>query len=344
VVQLEQTTSTTERYPWHESLWQALAADPARLAHALLLSGQAGLGKHAFAHRLARALLCTQPDADHEGCGHCKSCLLFNAGTHPDLAVVSPAEEGKAITVDQVRALVEFATKRPHTAARKVVILAPADSMNLNAANSLLKILEEPPLGNVFVLVSHEPAKLPATVRSRCQRVDFRAPPRVQAIAWLQSQGLSSADAGILLALAAGAPLRALELEQSDFRRQRSTLLADIEALPADPPGDLVACAARWQAVGPELCLGWFQGVVLDLIKLAMGETTPERLGNEDLASRLHALAEGLNLKQLYNFADALAEAHSLVNTPLDSLLLLEDILIRWSELNKSNNDHRTTL
>jgi len=260
---------------------------------------------------------------------------LVRAGTHPDLRRVEPVEEGRVITVDQIRALVEFMTTRPHIAQRKVVILAPAESMNTNAANSLLKILEEPPLGNVFILVSHQPAKLPATVRSRCSQIEFKPPPRHDGIDWLKTQKVSVADAAVLLGLAGGAPLRALELDQTGVIGQREKLLGDLEALRGGP-ADVVACAARWQKIGAEFSLTWLQRLVADMVKIHMIPQPEAFLANHDLACRLQALGEGLDLKQLYGFAEAVSEARDLLTSPVDNLLLLEDILIRWLRVTRT--------
>lgn len=323
----EPGTLTSDRLPWHDALWRSVARDRTRLPHALLITGQPGLGEQAFAERLAQALLCAEPDV--EACGACRDCQMLAAGTHPDLARIEPLEEGKSILVDQVRALIDFATTRPHRAGHKVTIISPAERMNLNAANSLLKLLEEPPLGNIMMLTSDRPAALPATIRSRCQRLHLKTPARVEALAWLTAQGAAASSAELAIDLAGGAPLQALGLLASGFIDERSALFADIEALAAQD-SDPVACAGRWHALGPALCLGWLQGVVADLIKLALAGTEHERLANSDLASRLHSLTQGLNLKKLYGFADAVAEAHALLASPVDSLLLLEDILIGW--------------
>lgn len=257
---------------------------------------------------------------------------MVAAGMHPDLVRVEPLEAGKPIIVDQVRALIAFATTRPHGAGHKVTIISPAERMNLNAANSLLKLLEEPPLGNIMILTSDRPAALPATIRSRCQRLNLRPPARAEALAWLIAQGAPTVSAELAIDLAGGAPLQALDWLASGFLDERSALFAEIKALAAGE-GDPVACAGRWQALGPILCLGWLQGLVADLIKLALAGVQQGRLANADLASSLQGLAEGLNLKKLYGFADAVAEAHRLLATPVDNLLLLEDILIRWTTI-----------
>jgi DNA polymerase-3 subunit delta' len=207
--------------------------------------------------------------------------------------------------------------------------------MNTNAANSLLKILEEPPLGNVFILVSHQPAKLPATVRSRCSQIEFKPPPRHDGIDWLQTQKVSVADAAVLLGLAGGAPLRALELDQTGVIGQREKLLGDLEALRGGP-ADVVACAARWQKIGAEFSLTWLQRLVADMVKIHMIPQPEAFLANHDLACRLQALGEGLDLKQLYGFADAVSEARDLLASPVDNLLLLEDILILWLRVTRT--------
>ena len=141
------TDPVAQHYPWHDTIWASLTARLERLPHALLLQGAVGLGKLSFARRFAATLLCAQPDPETAACGRCHSCQLLAAGNHPDLRQLAPAEDRRGIVIDQIRELGAFFALRPHTSARKVAILAPADSMNLHAANSLLKILEEPPLG-----------------------------------------------------------------------------------------------------------------------------------------------------------------------------------------------------
>lgn len=344
-------------HPWNEAKAAAFRRDRARLPHALLFAGPKGVGKNAFAAALAQQLFCASPLADGKPCGHCQGCRLFAAGTHPDLHVVQPeaiykssgtlmaqyalryppAEKSKeskdssVIRVDQIRSLIEAAQTRPQIGACTVMLLSPADSMNVNAANSLLKLLEEPPPDSYLVLVADRPARLPATIRSRCARLEFQTPPPDTALAWLQTQNLTSGEGRLLLDLAGGAPLAALALAESGFLDQRKALLEDMEKL-ASGEGDPLACATRWKPLGAERCLLWLQGWVSDLIITAMQVSTA-RLHNPDMGSRLQALEKRLDLKQLFQFSEGLARDRSLLGGPLDEQLLLEDILIRWTEL-----------
>ncbi len=343
-------------FPWQQEAWSALAGRLDRLAHALLLAGPEGLGKNAFTERLAQLLLCMAPVAG-TACGRCQSCQLLAAGSHPDLHVVQPegvykntdsllaryavryppenksrdSKESTAIRIDQVRALIDVSHRRPLIAGRKILILSPADALNLNAANSLLKLLEEPSPDSHLLLVSAQPTRLPATVRSRCAPVPFRPPARDQGLAWLTSQALAPAQAQVLLDLAGGAPLRALALAQGDFLDRREQLLQDLEALAAGR-AEPTACGARWKALGAGLALGWWQTCLADLIRLAFGAGA-EETSNRDLAARLHALGKGLNLKQLFDSLEAVSAGRNLLGGPLDELLLLEDLLIRWFQM-----------
>lgn len=345
-------------FPWQQEAWSALAGRLDRLAHALLLAGPEGLGKNAFGERLAQLLLCLAPAG--AACGRCQSCKLFAAGSHPDLHVVQPEgiyknsdsllaryavryppenkprdrKESTAIRIDQVRALIDASHRRPLIAGRKILILSPADALNLNAANSLLKLLEEPSPDSHLLLVSAQPARLPATVRSRCTPVPFRPPARDQGRAWLTSQALAPAQAQVLLDLAGGAPLRALALAQGGFLDRREQMLQDLEALAAGRT-EPTACGARWKALGTGLALGWWQTCTADLIRLALGAGA-EETSNRDLAARLHDLGKGLNLKQLFDCFEAVSAGRNLLGGSLDELLLLEDLLIRWFQMGQN--------
>lgn len=345
-------------HPWNENRAMRLARDRARLPHALLLAGPKGLGKSDLAIWLARVLLCEQPSAhNHQPCGRCQGCTLYAAGSHPDLHVVqpeavyksssgllaqyalrySPADKGKnakdstVIRIDQIRALIVSSQTRPQIAARKVLILSPAEALNVNAANSLLKLLEEPPPDSTLLLVANRPTRLPATIRSRCVNVPVCAPDRSVALAWLKVQAQTPAQAELLLELAAGAPLAALALADGDFISRRAQWMEDVEDLlgrSADPVG----CAVRWKSAGAERGLNWLQGWVSDLIKLGFD---PGSVGlfNPDARARLQALQNRLHLNRLFAFLELVSASRNALGGPLDEQLLLEDVLIQWSRL-----------
>jgi len=303
-----------------------------RLPHALLLYGRPGLGKYAFALQLAQALLCAAP-RDGVGCGDCHGCRLFAAGTHPDLALIGLVEEAKSVTIDQIRALGDFLSLRPHTAMRKVVVISPAEAMNLNAANALLKLLEEPPLGSILLLVSSHPARLPATIRSRCSRVFFKVPARSEGTSWLRSHASGDTKPEDLLALAGGAPLLANAMVQSGFAENRAQLLEDVATLSSGRE-DPVACAARWKNLGTGDCLGWFYSFVADLIKRRIAGENAELINPE--AERFIAESKSkLEISELYNFIDVIGQYYRQLGGPLDELLILEDILIRWVRIRR---------
>jgi DNA polymerase III subunit delta' len=346
-------------HPWNEAMAAAFLRDRQHLPHALLFAGPKGLGKNTFATWLAQLLLCVEPTADGKPCGLCQSCRLFMAGTHPDLHVVQPeaiykssdaliaqyalryapadkskeSKDSAVIRIDQIRSLIESAQTRPQIAACKVLLLSPADTMNVNAANSLLKLLEEPPSDSYLILVADHPTRLPATIRSRCARLEFRTPSAEAAFAWLQRQHLPNGQAELLLQLTAGAPLAAAAFAKTGFLDQRTMLLGDLESL-AGGNGDPLACAARWKPLGIDRCLLWLQGWLSDLIVTAM-QTDAARLHNPDLRPRLQALENRLDLRQLFSFAESVARSRSLAGGPLDEQLLLEDMLISWTELHR---------
>jgi DNA polymerase-3 subunit delta' len=320
--------------PWLQDAWRRLGENRERLPHAILLSGVRGLGKNALAHDLARTWLCLQPKGGR-ACGECRSCQLLAAGNHPDLAVVRPLEEGKSISIDQIRELRHFLSLTPHTAPRKVVLLSPAEAMTLAAANALLKQLEEPPPGNILLLVSAQIDRLPVTIRSRCTRVDIAAPAPESAQAWLEQRGMSARDAEQLLPNAGYAPLRAQFLYNEGFLEQRRQWMADVASL-ARADGDPLACAGRWTAQGAETSLTWFYGLLRDVLCYRVQGPSSSALANGDLEAQLGAALERVPLQAVAELASTVVEALRLLGSGLDQRLLIEDILIRWNKSNLS--------
>lgn len=200
--------------PWQQRVVDtALAAlSDGRLGHALLLTGAPGMGKERVARVLAQRLLCGKPAADGLGCGDCRGCRLFSAGTHPDLLHVTFELNDKGdkfrseIIVDQIRRLGAWFSLTPQLGGAQVALVVPADKLNDSAANALLKTLEEPSRDRYLLLVTDRPGRLPATIRSRCQRLEFRPPPREEAEAWMRARGHAAAVVAPALDAARGHP------------------------------------------------------------------------------------------------------------------------------------------
>lgn len=317
-----------ERLPWHQDLWRRIQQRriAGRLPHALLLSGPAGLGKGAFARRLARALLCDRPDADGEACDQCRSCRLFRAGSHPDYSVVRPEEDGKIIKVDQVRALCGFLGYTTQYGGYKIALLEPADRLNVNAANSLLKTLEEPPGNSLLLLVTAQPARLPATVRSRCQTIGFDPPAMAVAVSWLAARVQDGLEPAALLEIAGGAPLAALVQADGERWRRRRELFEHYEHVLAGR-ADPIRAAESWTRGDLAENLRWLVGWHADLIRLKMS-SEPPRLGNPDLRSALRRWADQQTPRALFDRLDAAIRLHALcTTTQVNAPLLLEAFL-----------------
>ncbi|MBI5040490.1 MAG: DNA polymerase III subunit delta', partial [Gammaproteobacteria bacterium] len=153
-------------YPWQDTEWAQLRARAAqrRLPHALLVTGPAGVGKCDFADAFARSLLCKHPAGDGSACGNCEACHLVRAGTHPDYLTVTFIEDKTQIGIDQIRELCRALALKSHAGGYKIAIVTPAERMTVEAANSLLKTLEEPTDNTLLMLVTEQPARLPATI------------------------------------------------------------------------------------------------------------------------------------------------------------------------------------
>jgi DNA polymerase III delta' subunit len=284
--------------PWQSGDWQRIGAVTAggRLPHALLLLGDPGSGAVVLAEALAARLLCQQaitagvPFA--AACGACSACHLVAAGSHPDLFRLEPEEGHEQIRVDEARAAVEFAGLRAGQGGRKVVLIPQAERLNIQAANGLLKTLEEPPAGTVFLLTTHRPARLLVTVRSRCQRVPLAPPDAQQALDWLVAGGLPAAQARARLELTRGRPLAAVQEaagEQAELHARLAESLEHLARAGQDAEGLWLAAAVE-DGPGHDQLLPLLTLLCEDLLRLSLagGEG---HLAAPACAERLHRIA-----------------------------------------------------
>ena len=278
-------------FPWFDRDWQKLTGNPDQFHHGLLLKGRPGIGKREFALQLCRYLMCT--DAfESRPCGDCQNCRLLDAGTHPDFHVLTTEQESvdgrlalvseysnryqdsrerdrrakptTVINIDQVRTLIERFAVHSHIAHTRVALILPADRLNINAGNALLKVLEEPPEDSLFILVSAESHRLPMTIRSRCTDYALSSPSPEDATRWLEQQD-GSANWGQALALAGGGPLKALQLNTLGWVELYADLQQELAGILTrhQNPLDLAARLAKGEF---EQVLQWIQNFTVEAV------------------------------------------------------------------------------
>lgn len=319
--------------PWQADLWQLLAGRQ-RHAHAYLLHGPAGIGKRALAEQLMALLLCQRPVAQR-ACGTCKGCLLLAVQTHPDHYILEPEEADKAIRVDQVRQLVGFVTQTAQLGGRKVVLLEPAEAMNLNAANALLKSLEEPAGDTVLLLISHQPSRLLPTIKSRCVQQSCPLPGRQQSLDWLAAKlpDVSPEQREELLALASSSPLAAVKLHGAGVLDMRVQVVDGVKKLikRQQTPSQL---AEAWNPLSLILLFDWFCEWAHLILRFQMtGDQSG--LGAADMQKVVQYLAEKTTPERLLALQDWLLAHRQKVlgKANLNRVLLLEALLVQWASL-----------
>lgn len=309
------------------------------MPHALIITGERGVGKRAWAQAVAKLLLCDSPETNALGqavaCGRCKQCELFTADSHPDLRAYAP-EKSRMVKVDQVRALSAFAVASPQVAQRKIAIIDRADQLNINAANALLKTLEEPQPDVTLLLLQESGRPLLPTIRSRCQIMTIPTPDTDTANQWLvhETQALdeSARPAPETLAkalmLSGNAPRLALEYATGDFIGLRDEAL---ERFKQFMKGQIpVAEAARsFKALGLEDSLWLFESWAADLARLSMGGEAVD----SEAAEMLGYLARTNPPWRAHELLDLIKEAREAGIYNANPELEASKLLIAWQKL-----------
>ena len=349
-------------YPWQDKNWDKLFCRNLKtdhFPHAILLNGQAGIGKKDLAFYLAKALLCQSPTTNPisqqvEACHHCRACQLFSIANHPDCFHLTIAEDKKVITVDSVRELIQWSVLNSQFNGKKVIIIEPAEAMNQNAANSLLKTLEEPVADTIIILLSDNKYALLPTIISRCQAVDLTLPEHSTALHWLQQQLMTlNADleqAALMLSLANGAPLLALDFfknNQFDVRKLIIDSLLSIHQEKVDPvqvadelskstkvkPKSKLKSKSKTLAITSYDVIYWLDAIVIDIVRLSQYEPqnkAENRINNIDYLKVLTTLSDSLNLIKLLHLSEQLQQSYHDIQSSININLLFAQLLIDW--------------
>jgi DNA polymerase III subunit delta' len=345
-------------YPWQNEPWQRWAGLRSRLPHAILLKGAQGIGKLDFAMNIAQSLLCEQvqagmhndsqkPRADGLACQDCPSCHWFQQETHPDFRLLQPdaladAEENeereagkkkpsRQISVDLVRALGDFANLTAHQGGHRVVVIHPAESMNINAANALLKTLEEPSGQMLIILVSHKPQQLLPTILSRCLALPMTMPTPETSSAWLKQQGIR--DPATLLARAGFAPLTAARLaEEGAETDEYNSFLQEIRQ---SSEFDALALAEQLQKTEATHVIHWLQQWCYDL---ASAKLSGKVRYHPELIDYIKNISERIPAFDLMHFQKELLVARREAMHPLNPRLLFESLFLSYRQIMQPGN------
>lgn len=331
-------------HPWNQVIWRNLTLEAERSTHAFMFCGEPGLGKRSLALALAHFIM-TEPNSQSES--------LFNAASHPDLHIVMPEIESddgwlgqnaqrylekhggkprKQITIDQIRRLNDALATHPHISKTRLIVLYSCEKMNRNASNALLKKLEEPPAHTLFILVSDELARVPATIRSRCSLVNYRAPSFESAKTWLQQQDIiKDQEIDNYLSMSNNQPLAAIDLYQSDYIDVLKTVFTDVNKLWTQQI-DATQAAKSWLGQSGIVVVDILQKLCTDILKFKLSEA-PKQVFFPVQKSWVAKIANKLDSESLLALMDELTTAKSLLSTTVDELLVLESISVKVSRL-----------
>ncbi len=331
------------KYSWQINDWERFRGQLARLPHGILFHGAPEIGKRDFAAAVAQSLLCEQPAPDGGACGACQACNWFAEGNHPDYRAILPealqpepspeAEPGAAVSaaktkapsreikIEQIRQLDGFFAVGTHRGGFRVALIYPAEVMTIAASNALLKTLEEPGPGTVFLLVTSHLDQLLPTIRSRTTQFALTRPNSVESVAWLREQGIK--DAEHRLARAGGSPLAALRESSEDTAAQEhETLLAALTSGRFDP----VALAEKCDKAGNENLALWLQRWTADLLLVRQPGVAPRY--HPDWRAELETQSRSTSAMSLHRLYRRLTDARRVAAHPLNPRLFAEELLM----------------
>ncbi len=310
-------------YSWHKPVWDQFskARRQDHLPHALLLSGEEGIAKVELANNMVKSLLCTAPVSkdliNYMPCDSCQACKTYESDANPDYLHIDLLESKQQIGIDQVRLIANFLNYTRSLSQQRVVLLNSADRMNVHAANSLLKSLEEPTQDTVIILISSRPESLLATIKSRCQLLHIPLPTKQQALDWLQKHKPELENPHKTLQIAHGKPLIAADIDNE--------IINNYEEL----AGDILDCCLEKKSI-TELAKKWEKGDIKQLLDWQIIWLQNYLKNAPNISDKHKKIKEKLTTSQKWSLYQALIEQKKLVHTSVNTLMFIENMLLLW--------------
>lgn len=321
-------------FPWHQSCWDQFiqARTQNHLPHAILLTGEEGIGKFSLAQRMAKSLMCIDNVSNpSDACNTCQSCKTYESGANPDFTQITLLEDKQQIGVDQVRELSGFLNYSRSFNTTRVVIINPVERMNLNAANSLLKSLEEPTEHTVLILVTSKVSQLLPTIKSRCQSFTVNTPNTDESLNWIvqqQSKNQESSQKVInpekLLEITGNKPLKAIQLSQDDVEA-RDNFFKDLSTV-IQQQSSITEVAKKWEKNDLAALLNWQIIVVQNAIKGNLSSST----NGEKSKDATSSMTNHLSNEQQWSLYQELLKQKQYIHTSVNSLMFMENMIMLW--------------
>ncbi|OTG66259.1 DNA polymerase III subunit delta' [Acinetobacter sp. ANC 4470] len=322
-----QNNVVAQVYPWQKTVWDTLTGRFPKIGHGLLFYGKKGCGKEAFAQYFLAWVLCANRDVNNAPCGECSSCLWLKSDTHPNYVYISTDEENKKqnakIKIEKIRDLLPFVQQTVD--GWRVIVIEPAEALNIASANALLKTLEEPGDRIVIILLADHYLKLPATIRSRLQHFALDRMSEVQADAYLTEYlpDLNQSQKQLLLNLSNQMPLQAMQLASAEWPNKRQEFLNDWQKLVMQKNMPM-AIATKWgKALNFSDFAQMFEYLLSDLICVKLNQ----QVKNHDLDFTV--LAEQYSLEFLFSIYADLQQSKQFIEQNVQSNLVLDQLCIK---------------